>query len=112
MLDDYAKIIDKHHAYIVKENQEVIAVLILIRKKDALLLDNIAVLPIYQRQGLGRYLIAFAESRAMEWGYMHIDLYTNVCMTENLEMYKRIGFSETKRLTEKGYQRIYMRKDL
>lgn len=112
MLDNYGKIIDQHHVYVVKQDQEIIALLVLIRKKDALLLDNIAVRPTYQRQGLGRCLIAFAEAKANEWGYGHLDLYTNICMTDNIEMYKQIGFTETKRMTEKGYLRVYMRKDL
>ncbi len=112
MLEDYAGVIDQHHAYVVKKNQEIIALLVLIRKKYVLLLDNVAVRPTYQGQGLGRRLIAFAEAKAKEWGYRYIDLYTNVCMTENIQMYTQLGFIETKRLTEKGYQRVYMRKSL
>ncbi len=43
MLEDYAGVIDQHHAYVVKKNQEIIALLVLIRKKYVLLLDNVAV---------------------------------------------------------------------
>lgn len=37
-------------------------------------------------------------------------LYTNVLMTENLALYGRLGFRETGRVSEKGYERVYMAK--
>jgi hypothetical protein len=33
-------------------------------------------------------------------------------MTENIELYKKLGYMETARKTEQGYQRVYMRKAL
>jgi ribosomal protein S18 acetylase RimI-like enzyme len=33
-------------------------------------------------------------------------------MTENLALYRRLGFRETGRLGEKGYDRVYMSKML
>jgi hypothetical protein len=33
-------------------------------------------------------------------------------MTENLAMYARIGFVETHRVIEKGFDRVYLRRDL
>jgi hypothetical protein len=31
-------------------------------------------------------------------------------MTENIALYSRIGYVETRRVTEKGYDRVYMTK--
>ena len=33
-------------------------------------------------------------------------------MTENIALYLRIGFVETRRVSEKGYDRVYMTKQL
>ena len=65
-----------------------------------------------QGKGLGRRLVEFAEFEARKLGFLHIDLYTHELMTENIQMYKHLGYVETKRRIENGYQRIYMRKAL
>jgi hypothetical protein len=41
-----------------------------------------------------------------------LDLFTNEVMTENQAIYARLGYRETGRRTEDGYQRVYMEKDL
>ena len=33
-------------------------------------------------------------------------------MTSNIRWYEKLGFVETRRLEEKGFSRVYMRKDL
>jgi hypothetical protein len=33
-------------------------------------------------------------------------------MTENIALYTRIGFVETRRISEKGFDRVYMTKQL
>ena len=38
-----------------------------------------------------------------------IRLYTNAAMTENLSMYAHMGFVETHRAIEKGFNRVYLR---
>jgi ribosomal protein S18 acetylase RimI-like enzyme len=76
----------------------------------ALLLDNVAVAPAAQGQGYGRALVGFAEAEARRRGHAQLRLYTHVLMTENLALYRRLGFEETGRITEKGYERVYMAK--
>ena len=78
----------------------------------ALLLDNLAVAPNAQGKGHGRTLVAFAEAEARRRGHAEIRLYTHVLMAENLAIYGRLGFAETHRVTEKGYDRVYMMKRL
>jgi ribosomal protein S18 acetylase RimI-like enzyme len=72
--------------------------------------DNVAIHPDYQGKGLGLKLMALAEEEAQRLGLTTVTLYTNERMTENIELYKRLGYTETKRKTEQGYQRVYMRK--
>ncbi len=112
MLDDYSEVVRQHQAYVAEENEQIVGVLVLIRKDDGILLDNVAVHPRHQGKGLGGHLIELAESEARNQGYTHLDLYTHECMTENIENYKRLGYVETDRRTERGYQRVYMQKDI
>jgi ribosomal protein S18 acetylase RimI-like enzyme len=77
-----------------------------------MLLDNVAVAPDAQGSGLGRRMLEFAERVAAERGYGAIKLYTNEAMTENIALYRRIGYAETHRIEEKGLRRVYMRKPL
>ena len=112
MLDDYSKVVGQHQVFVAEKNKRVIGVLVLIRKKVGILMDNVAVLPKYQGQGLGHRLIQLAETQAFEQGFKYLHMYTHELMTENIEMYKRLGYVETERCIEKGYRRVYMRKKL
>jgi len=86
--------------------------IVLIPKSDHVLLDNVAVAPAYQRRALGRKLLAFAESFAIERGYGELRLYTHELMTENQSLYARLGYEETERRMDAGYRRVFMRKRL
>ena len=79
---------------------------------DHLLLENVAVDPDRQGQGIGRALIDLAEQPARDLGVAEIRLYTNVAMTENMVMYPRLGYVERERITEHGFQRVYFAKPL
>jgi ribosomal protein S18 acetylase RimI-like enzyme len=76
---------------------------------DAYFIESIAVDPAAQGQGLGRRLIDYAAERARVSGLRAVRLYTNAAMTENLVLYRRIGFTETHRTMENGLNRVYMR---
>ena len=84
----------------------------LLEKPDHLLLDNIAVRRDRQGQGLGRQLIAFAEEEARRRGLDEIRLYTHVTMVENIALYTRLGFVETGRGRDGGYELVFMAKRL
>jgi ribosomal protein S18 acetylase RimI-like enzyme len=79
---------------------------------DAYFIENIAVDPKSQGDGLGRRLIDHAVAEAAKLKLPALRLYTNVLMTENLSMYAHIGFVETHRVVEKGFHRVYMRRSL
>lgn len=110
MLDDYGARVAEGSAYVLEHDGAIRGALVLLDFSDYLLLDNIAIDPSRQGQGLGRILIDFAEAEAVRRGYSEIRLYTHECMTENIAMYPRLGYEESHRVTEKGYARIYMRK--
>ena len=112
MLDDYKARINNDEAYVIRENENIAGVLVLIVDEKRCLLDNVAVSNEYQGRGLGKKLVRFAEQRAIELGYQQIQLYTHEVMTENVEIYKKLGYEISRRVTEKGYDRIYMEKQL
>jgi len=110
MLDDYAARTAEGSAYVLECADNVCGVLVLLDFPGYLLLDNIAVDPSRQGQGLGRILMDFAEEEAQRRSYSEIRLYTHERMTENIVLYARLGYVETHRVTEKGYARVYMSK--
>jgi N-acetylglutamate synthase-like GNAT family acetyltransferase len=63
MLADYAEIVRKHHAYVAELEGEVIGVLVLMQRGEEFLLDNVAVVPARQGQGVGRRLVGFTETK-------------------------------------------------
>lgn len=75
-------------------------------------LENVAVAPAAVGKGLGRALIGFAEAQARAQGFDRISLYTNVHMTENLSLYPHLGYRETGRRREDGFDRVYFEKRL
>ncbi len=112
MLDDYVARIADGQAWVVEDAGRVLGVLVLEETPEGFLLDNIAVSPEGQGKGYGRALIEFAEAEARRRGFAEIRLYTHEMMTENVALYTRIGFVETHRVSEKGYERVYMTKQL
>ena len=111
MLDDYAALIAAGAVSLWAEPDGAItALIVLLPQPDHLLLDNIAVNPERQGQGLGRRLIAFGEMEAQRLGHAELRLYTHATMTENIALYRRLGFVETGRGQQAGYDRVFMTK--
>ena len=113
MLDDYAKRIKDGQAWVLEVDGTIAGLVVLEDDgQGALLLDNIAVAPSAQGQGIGRRLVTFTESEARRRGCKQVRLYTHVLMVENIALYGRLGFRETGRVSEKGFDRVYMAKPL
>jgi len=112
MLDDYGALIHDGAVSVLDQDGEIRAIIVLLSQPDHLLLDNIAVKPDSQGTGLGRRLIAFAENEAHRLGFSEVRLYTHQIMIENIALYTRLGFVETGRGRENGYDRVFMTKRL
>jgi ribosomal protein S18 acetylase RimI-like enzyme len=112
MLADYATLIAHGEVYVLAAGAEVTGLLVIEAQDGALFVENVAVDPAFQGQGLGRRLMAFAEQYARERRLRELRLYTNVVMVENLAFYRRLGFEEVERRVDGGYQRVFMRKSL
>jgi ribosomal protein S18 acetylase RimI-like enzyme len=113
MLDDYAQLIAEGVVSVIEDaGEEIAALIVLLPKPGHLLLDNIAVRPDRQGHGFGRELIEHAEREANRLGLREIRLYTHEKMTENIALYAGIGFVETGRGNDGGYDRVFMTKTL
>lgn len=110
MSADYEALIEAGEVWVVRAGDGIAGVLVLRPQPPALLLENVAVAPGRQGEGLGRALMAFAEDRARAEGLAEVVLYTNERMTENLRFYPALGYVETGRATQDGFARVFYRK--
>jgi ribosomal protein S18 acetylase RimI-like enzyme len=112
MLANYPALIAEGVVYVLVEQEDVRGALVIMRQDESLFIENIAVTPAFQGQGLGRALMAFAEEQARREHLSEIRLYTNELMTENLRLYHHLGFEEVARASQDGYRRVFLRKHL
>jgi len=112
MLADHAAEIAAGETQVLQEEGRIVGVLVLRNEPEALLLDDVAVDPDCKGKGYGRLLLEEAERQALARGYSAIRLYTHVTMVENIALYTRIGYFETARGTERGFERVFMVKQL
>jgi GNAT superfamily N-acetyltransferase len=110
MLDDYAARVAAGEVSVCADGEEIAGILVLEPAADHLLLDNIAVAPAWQGRGVGRLLLDFADHQARRAGHAELRLYTHVLMHENIALYARLGWQETGRGEQAGFQRVFMRK--
>lgn len=109
---DYEALIARGVVYVLVTEAEVRGVLVMMPEHRSLFVENVAVDPRFQGQGLGQKLMAFVEQQARNEQLPEVHLYTNEVMTENLRFYQKLGFEEEGRRVEDGYHRIFLRKRL
>jgi ribosomal protein S18 acetylase RimI-like enzyme len=112
MTADYASMIERRAVYLVRDptTRSVRAVLVMMPGEDWMFIENVAVDPRHQGQGIGSRLLAFAEHQAADAGLREMRLYTNELMTENIAYYQRRGYEEVDRRMDHGFRRVFMRK--
>jgi N-acetylglutamate synthase-like GNAT family acetyltransferase len=98
--------------FVCEDNKQVIAFAILVKINDQIILDSIAVDPSHQKKGIGNNFIKYIEQYLIEQKINKYQLYTNEKMFENIDWYQKIGFKIFKKVTEKGFNRIYFEKQL
>lgn len=113
MTDDYAARIAAGHAYVAEDGQGGFqGYVVFFPQGDHIYLDSIAVRPDAAGQGVGKALLRFCESRARDLGFAQIRLCTNAAMTENLLLYPHLGFVETGRGQQDGFDRVFFAKQV
>ena len=89
---DYEAAVREHRFDLLHVAGELAALIETVDEGDQLLIENVAVSPGHQGQGLGRRLLAHAEGLAVAKGYARIRLYTNQRFEENIALYRRLGY--------------------
>ena len=109
MVADFAAEVAAGHVVVIGTAGAVDGYMIAWPEADAYFIDNIAIDPARQGEGLGRQLMDHAVGEASRRRLSAVRLYTNAAMTENLSMYAHMGFVETHRAVEKAFDRVYLR---
>lgn len=112
MSDDYAAVVREREVVVAEEDGRVVGMAVLAVTEEGFLLDNVAVEPACQGQGVGRALLLEAEAAARRAGFDALYLFTHETMTENLALYERIGYVEYDRRPPDERSVVYLRKRL
>ncbi len=112
MVADYAAALQDHIIELAIEAGEMRGLIEMVEKPDCLLIENVAVSPSYQGQGLGSALLRHAEKWADTLGLPSLRLYTNQKFQSNIAFYERFGFGVESTEPFKGGWTVYMRKSL
>lgn len=112
MKEDYAAKVAQGGVSVAEEDGEIVGVIGLATESDHLLVENVAVDPGRQGEGIGRELLAFAETAARDAGLTTMRLFTHETMTENQALYLRLGYEETHRRPAGEFELVYFAKQL
>ena len=90
---DYDHAVRAHLIELAYLDGELAGLIEIIPAADHLLVENLAVTPAHQRQGIGHRLMVHVEALARARGLPLVRLYTNKAFTTNLEFYRKLGYT-------------------
>ncbi len=111
MDEDFASLITDGGVHVAVANQ-VAGVIMLANEADTLLIKSVAVAPEHQSRGLGRQLMAFAETAAGQAGLAAVRLFTHERMESNIAWYLDLGYAITGTEPVAFGRLVHMRKSL
>ncbi|OQE44923.1 hypothetical protein PENCOP_c002G05306 [Penicillium coprophilum] len=114
MTEDWDETIRTHEVLVLRDNEHIVGSISFYEDKqtNSLKIDNVVVDPKAQSRGYGYYMIKYAEMEGQKQGLPSVTLFTNVKMFENIAYYPKLGFTETERKMEDGFERVYFYKKL
>lgn len=112
MLDDYQALIDTGLVFAAFEEEKLVGVLVISEESHSLCIETLATHPHAQGRGVGKALIAYAETIARANRAASIWLSTNSLMHHAQQIYEHLGFMAYDRRSVNGYDRIFYRKNL
>lgn len=111
MLADFATQIAESQVHVALDGDNAVrGYIVFFAENGQMLLENVAVHPSAAGRGIGKNLIRFCEDEARRLGLHSISLYTNEKMTDNLSIYPHMGYVETDRRTQDGFNRVFFQK--
>jgi ribosomal protein S18 acetylase RimI-like enzyme len=105
---DYLLEIKNHPTWVVESGGKILGGLIMVFENDRASIANVAVSSKHQGQGIGGELLRFAQSQARENGCSELRLITHVQLSENITLYRHLGWKETGR----DETRVFMEKKI
>lgn len=112
MTADYDLAVREHLIDLLIVDGALVALVECIAEPDHLLIENLAVSPLHQGGGYGRYLLAHAEALARELGFAELRLYTNKLFAENIAFYRKHGYRLDAETAFKGGFIVHMSRRL
>jgi ribosomal protein S18 acetylase RimI-like enzyme len=112
MTVDYAVAITHHLIDLAQYKGVPVALIEMIDKGDYLMIENLAVLPQHQGQGIGRMLLEQAEIVAKALKLPVIRLLTNGKFASNIELYRRNQYTVDREEPFKAGTIVHMSKNL
>jgi ribosomal protein S18 acetylase RimI-like enzyme len=109
---DYDAALREHLVDLLHLDGHLAALIETIPQADHLLIENVAVLPTFQRCGLGRRLMAHAEELAVSLGLPELRLYTNKDFATNVRLYLDLGYRVDREAPFMGGTTVYMSKSV
>lgn len=106
VIKDYSIPISQHRLYVLRQ-PDIRGYIVCYPHGDDYRIDNLVVLPQFQRLGYGRQLLTFAESHAHAEGCHRIAVETHIMAEESIAFYRQHGFMQTGREAgEDGIERV------
>ena len=93
MTADYRLALLRHRFDLLEDNGVAVGLIETFCALQHLFIENVAVPPSHQGQGLGHRLLDYAETIAIACGMREIRLNTNAAFTENVRLYTAVGYS-------------------
>ena len=110
MLADFEALVAAQRIHIASIDEKLEGFIVYYPQDGQMHLENVAVSK--SGHGIGGQLMAQCETAAARLGLSKITLYTNVKMAANLSLYSYLGYTETGRRREDGFDRVYFQKVL
>ncbi|QII38316.1 GNAT family N-acetyltransferase [Rouxiella badensis] len=112
MTVDFNKTVREHDVNLAIVAGEVVGLIEVWPGADHFWIENIAVYPHRQGMGIGRILLAHAESKAAQSKLGEIRLQTNEAFEANIALYTVLGYKIDRREPFKGGRTVFMNKKL
>jgi ribosomal protein S18 acetylase RimI-like enzyme len=110
MRADYERAVREHEIDLLYADGRLVALIEIIMHSDHLFIENVAVTPEHQGQGLGRHLLRHAEQKARSADLTKVCLLTSHAFESNIRLYESVGFHIDRTEPFMGGTTVYMSK--